>query len=89
MGSFIEDRETFILDGLVERTQIVNKKAKSHKKKSVLTDRCKRIRHEQSDMVLVLLNLSYIPDDVIKHIDFNPGWQKRFHGAMRGYKIYY
>jgi hypothetical protein len=33
------------------------------------------IRQEQSDMIMVLLNLAYIPDDVIKQIpDFRPGW---------------
>ena len=40
-------------------------------------------------MVMILLNLSYIPDDVVKHIDFQPGWQRRFKGAMQGYKGYF
>lgn len=30
--------------------------------------------YEQSDMLIILLNLSYIPDDVAKKIDFAPGW---------------
>ena len=29
---------------------------------------------EQSDFVVVLLNLSAIPDEVIRKIDFMPGW---------------
>ena len=36
-------------------------------------DRC-----EQSDFVIVLLNLSCIPDEVVQEIDFMLGWQKRF-----------
>ena len=54
-----------------------------------MTEHSKRIRFEQSDMVMILLNLSYIPDDVVKHIDFQPGWQLRFKGAMQGYKGYF
>lgn len=31
-------------------------------------------KYEQSDMVVVLFNLSYIPDEVAKKLDFEPGW---------------
>ena len=50
---------------------------------------CKRVRYEQSDMVTVLLNLSFIPDDVVKFIDFQPGWQERFKTHMTAYKRYF
>ena len=47
---------------------------------------CKRVRFEQSDLVMILLNLSYIPDEVIKYIDFMPGWQQRFKANMQVFK---
>ena len=40
-------------------------------------------------MVMILLNLSYIPDDVVKNLDFDPGWQRRFYAIMRSYKEYF
>lgn len=44
------------------------------KKNGVITDQCKMLRAEQSDMVQILLNISYIPDEVVRKIDFKPGW---------------
>jgi len=35
---------------------------------------------------MILLNLAYIPDSVVKQIDFKPGWQKKFKAAMDNYK---
>ena len=32
------------------------------------------IRGEQSDFVVVMLNLANIPDKVVRKIDFMPGW---------------
>ena len=43
--------------------------------------------YEQSDMLMILLNLSYIPDEVIQKINFTPGWQKEFKKNMNEYKI--
>lgn len=38
-------------------------------------------------MIMVLLNLAYIPDDVIHKIeDFEPGWSHKFREAMTEYK---
>lgn len=38
-------------------------------------------------MIMVLLNLAYIPDNVILNIkDFEPGWSTRFKQAMIDYK---
>jgi hypothetical protein len=34
----------------------------------------KQQKYEQSDMVVVLFNLRYIPDEVAKKLDFEPGW---------------
>ena len=47
---------------------------------------CKKIRHEQSDMIILLLNLAYIPDSVIADIDFDKGWHERFQKLMTSYK---
>jgi hypothetical protein len=38
-------------------------------------------------MLMVLLNLSYIPDEVIQKINFIPGWQKEFKKNMNEFKI--
>jgi len=32
------------------------------------------IRGEQSDFIVVMLNLASIPDSVVRKIDFMPGW---------------
>jgi hypothetical protein len=37
-------------------------------------------------MIMILLNLSYIPDEVVRLIDFEPGWSKRFHKHMDAFK---
>jgi len=34
-------------------------------------------------MILILLNLAYIPDEVIKGLKFTPGWQRDFQQRMR------
>lgn len=39
-----------------------------------MTDICKRTRWEQSDMVMICLNLAYVPDEVCEKINFRPGW---------------
>ena len=44
------------------------------------------LRNEQSDMVMLLLNLAVIPDSVIEDIDFNPGWSRRFLKRMKQYR---
>ena len=35
---------------------------------------------------MLLLNLAVIPDEVVKKIDFNPGWSRRFKKSMDQYK---
>jgi|LakMenEpi03Aug12_release.lakeMendotaPanAssembly.Ray.scaffolds.fasta_scaffold1051798_1 hypothetical protein len=37
-------------------------------------------------MLMILLNLSYIPDEVVQKINFTPGWQKEFKANMEEYK---
>jgi len=44
-------------------------------------------RAEQSDLIMLLLNLSFIPDDVIKRMDnFKQGWQIQFKQHMDDWK---
>lgn len=51
-----------------------------------MTEDCKAVRFEQSDMVMILLNLAVIPDEVVRKMDLKAGWQKRFKGLMNDYK---
>jgi len=44
-------------------------------------------RAEQSDLIMLLLNLSFIPDSVIGKLeDFKHGWQAKFLQLMDDYK---
>ena len=75
IGAFVEEREKLIEDGFrsLEEEQY-EKEQNSYK-------------YEQSDMVMILLNLAYIPDSVILNIkDFEPGWQRKFKQAMNDHK---
>lgn len=48
----------------------------------------KLYKEEQSDIVLIMLNLAFIPDNVIKNLDFSqPGWSKNFKQDMENYKL--
>lgn len=40
-------------------------------------------------MVQILINLAYIPDDVVKKINFKPGWHEEFLKNMNEYKANY
>ena len=41
---------------------------------------------EQSDIVMILLNLSCIPDEIAQRFDFKPGFQEEFLSNMRKYQ---
>lgn len=49
-----------------------------------------QIKYEQQDLVMILLNLAYIPDSVIRQdyseFNFEPGWQFYFLKSMEKYK---
>lgn len=48
---------------------------------------CKRDRLEQSDMIMILFNLAYIPDVVAKEIDFTvEQWSVKFLENMKKFK---
>ena len=40
-------------------------------------------------MVVLLLNISYIPDEVVHKIHFKPGWQIQFKKDMETFKKHY
>lgn len=82
LGAFVPEREKLIEDGYPEEHV-------GGKKKGKITDACKRARYEQSDMVMILLNLAYIPDEVVKKINFKPGWQKVFKQNMDEFKAHF
>lgn len=58
--------------------------------KGNLTVECQARKFEQSDMVIILLNLAYIPDSVVYEFceihGFKPGWSKVFLEVMNRYK---
>lgn len=80
IGAYVNERESLIEDGFPD--EFVDGDAKSGK----LTDECKMLRWEQSDMVMVLLNLAFIPDEVVHKINFKPGWSREFRKNMEEYK---
>jgi len=64
IASSIPEREKIIEDGSPEVDENdVEALAKANQQK-----------FEQSDMVVVLFNLSYIPDEVAQKLEFEPGW---------------
>ena len=64
IAASIPEREKIIEDGSPE----VDEEDKEAVKKAT------QLKYEQSDMVVLLFNLSYIPDEVAKKLDFDPGW---------------
>lgn len=66
IGPHIKEREKLIEDGDKER-MIKDENGKPTKE---MTMECKRDRWEQSDLVLIIMNLAYLPDQVIRKIDF-------------------
>lgn len=67
IGAFVNEREKLIEDGYPEVFE-------DGDQSKGMTLACKKARFEQSDMVVILLNISYVPDDVARKINFKPGW---------------
>lgn len=77
IGSFVGERYKLIEDGSIDHEE---------NGETVYPEEVQKVRAEQSDLVMVLLNLAYIPDDVVKGIsDFNAGWGEKFKAAMIAY----
>jgi len=51
-----------------------------------MTEANKHLRCEQSDLIVVLLNLAVIPDEVVRRQTWSRGWQQRFLENMNEYK---
>ena len=62
IGAFVEEREKLIEDGFGEEEG------------REMTPDEKAVRWEQSDMVMILLNLAVIPDSVVARMDLKPQW---------------
>ena len=55
IGAFTEEREKLIED---DQENVTDNDGN-------ITEEAKKIRYEQSDMIMILLNLAYIPDSVV------------------------
>jgi len=58
IGAFVSEREKLIEDGYADQ-------GPEHHEEQ------RKIRCEQSDLIMVLLNLAHIPDSIIHKDDFN------------------
>lgn len=68
VGAFVGEREKLIeIDPKVASTLKPDADGE-------LTKEDASVMEEQSDLIVVLLNLACIPDTVVKSIDFEPGW---------------
>ena len=79
IGAFVNEREKLIEDGFKDKVD-------NH---GHMTEECKRHRVEQSDLVMILLNLGYIPDSVVHKIHFKQGWGQQFFRDMADFKEEY
>ena len=65
IGAYIGERDKLIEDGFTENDQFEEKQ--------------NQVRCEQSDFIVILLNLAYVPDEVVRstpvdEFTFDPGW---------------
>lgn len=75
IGSFTSERYKIIEDGSHDHVE---------NDKTIYPLQVQRTRAEQSDLVMILLNLAYIPDAVIKQLtDFKPEWSIKFKELMQ------
>jgi len=74
VGAHVEERYNIIEDGAIDQ-QVEGQDG--------VTPEQQQTRAEQSDLVMILLNLAYIPDSVIHKLEnFKIGWQKQFKALM-------
>jgi hypothetical protein len=86
IGPHIREREKLIEDGDKDRFVM----GENGKPTNVLTNECKRDRWEQSDLVLIIMNLAFLPDEVVKKIDFTKEqWSVKFKQNMEDYNKHY
>ena len=86
IGPEIKEREKLIEDGY-EPDMVESGKFDSKGQPIMeISESSANARTETSDMVMILLNLAYIPDQVAGNIDFTPGWSLKFKENMEAYK---
>merc|ERR1719263_784951 len=66
VGSYVAERDKILVDGYVDPEP---------EKHGDAYEQLVKCRNEQSDLVLIMLQLAYIPDIVIQEVDFTKaGW---------------
>jgi len=84
IGPHIKEREKLIEDGDPDRFDVG---ADGNLNTSVLSTECVRDRLEQSDLVMILFALAYLPDEVVQKVDFTQEqWSLKLKEEMIGYK---
>jgi hypothetical protein len=68
IGAYVGEREKLIEIDPEEEAKL------TRDEEGELDKEGKAVFYEQSDLIMVLLNLAVIPDKVAKKIEFNPGW---------------
>lgn len=92
IGAFVKDREWLIEDNedfpVDEDNKISDDNLGVQKKEtSKMSDEKKKLLFEQSDLCMIVLNIGYIPDSVLKQVNFGTkGWSKDFKNLMSIYK---
>ena len=92
IGAFVKDREQLIEDDDDPTEDEDNKISDGNfllRKKEIckMTDEKKKILSEQSDLCMILFNIGYIPDSVLKQVKFGTkGWSRDFKNLMSFYK---
>jgi hypothetical protein len=77
IGCFVGERHKLIEDGSFDEQE---------NGKTIYSDEMIRHRGEQSDLIMILLNLAFIPDDVIRKLEsFKAGWGLNFKEFMQNY----
>jgi hypothetical protein len=77
IGAYVNERYKLIEDGSPDEVDENGETSKAQKK----------TREEQSDLIMFLLNLAYMPDSCITQLeDFNPGWQEKFMAIHNAWK---
>jgi hypothetical protein len=73
----------FVPSYVGEREKIINDGFSEPEPTSPNYELEKKYKCEQSDLVMILLQLAYIPDVIIQDVDFTQsGWSYKFHDRM-------
>jgi len=92
VASYVNERHKIINDGYPDVPEIPHEvmesaNAEEKEKWEANNKILAKYKGEQSDLVMILLQLAYIPDEVLQDVDFTtPGWSYRFWIRMEKYK---